>query len=406
MHFTMSTEKLSGRGKDMVPLADDFVPGPGHVICAKGKQAKQHPANRMLKNLVQSKLKEYSECPSKLERSFIVSAILKTIRQNGGFVRNINGKWFDIGDRNSKEKIGQLFRDNLSHMFKSSTKAKASIRRQKRNSSGDSASGSSNDSDKNESPPQRAKSTYTFPISEVTIDTSAPQPDAAKSNGKQYTMEVSDLEPIPLADATVAQFGSMEYDTSSSAVSSNASSFDSSMHDLYSHLSCSVLSSTTANTMASSQFNNSAFQQQQANNANVAMDNQQQQSLLSSLQVQSGVALPSPYALRAQLALSGHFSNYQNNNTSPLSIDQSNFLLSSLQAPSSAMLPESLEPTPIAPTSTHLLARQQQLQRQQQHQQQQQSSTNTTNSAAGDSNTEEEQCAQSSLKAQWKRQFE
>ena len=148
---------MSRRGKHMIKMPASFVPGVNHVICAKGKEAKKHPANKKLKVLVNNSLDRYSDCPSKLERSFIVSKILATIRQGadadldnidnvptdavpsseatpesflkGGFVRQVKGKWYEVGDRNAREKIGQAFRDSLHTQFRSSTKAKASIRR-------------------------------------------------------------------------------------------------------------------------------------------------------------------------------------------------------------------------------------------------------------------------------------
>ena len=148
---------LSRRGKQMIEMPPSFVPGVNHVICAKGKEAKEHPANRKLKVLVNASLDRYSACPSKLERSFIVSKILATIRQGedadlnnidnvptdtvpsseataesflkGGFLRQVQGKWYEVGDRNAREKIGQAFRDSLHTQFRSSTKAKASIRK-------------------------------------------------------------------------------------------------------------------------------------------------------------------------------------------------------------------------------------------------------------------------------------
>jgi hypothetical protein len=428
MHFAMSSEKLfSGRSKDMMLLADDFVPGPGFVICAKGKQAKQHPANRLLRSLVHAKLKEYSDCPSKLERSFIVSVILKKIRQNGGFVRNINGQWYDIGDRNSKEKIGQTFRDSLSHMYRSSTKAKATVRRHnKRSSSGDSDSSSSDSSPPNASSPQAAKSIYNFPTAEVIIDNkSAVEPDTPRSNTANGAMECYDLEPIPLAQVHL-KYPRVNYDATTNG--SNASAFDSSMQDVHSHLSLSSLSSTTDPSMALHNFNSSVFHQQNRNNAaaSATTGSHQPQSLSSSMQVQFRSQVTRPYAIQAQLALPEHYgATYQASSTpgSPPSALENHFLLlSSLQPPSSAMMPSCMEPTPIAPMSAHLLALQQlqlqqqqlqlqqqqlQLQQQQQRRQQQQQQQQQQQPNEGHlSSSHRDQFIESSPRAQWKRQFE
>jgi hypothetical protein len=206
------------RTQEMVELPASFVPGPGFVICAKGKQAKAHSGNRMLRFLVESNLQDYSECPSKLERSFIVSQIIKSIRQNGGFVRSVNERWYDVSDRNAREKIGQMFRDSLSGMFKSSTKAKASIRRQRAASSFFSSSASLSNSSNSSvsSASQQSSMTPTgrvvvttdpvpsFPIAEVEFTPELVTPDfSVKSEVKVNSM---DFEPLPLSQAITVHF--------------------------------------------------------------------------------------------------------------------------------------------------------------------------------------------------------
>ena len=103
--FTMPSRKP--RPMHMIELPADFVPGKMHVICAKGRDAKEHHGNCLLRELVQANLKEYSACDNKLDRSFVVSRILKIFDAEGGFVRQIKGKWYNIGARNAREKIGQ-----------------------------------------------------------------------------------------------------------------------------------------------------------------------------------------------------------------------------------------------------------------------------------------------------------
>ena len=86
------------RTEEMIPLGADFIPGPRHVICAKGQAPKEHEGNRMLRSMIRSKLQEYADCKEKLDRSYIVSQIINTVRRGGGFVRKVNGQWFDIGE--------------------------------------------------------------------------------------------------------------------------------------------------------------------------------------------------------------------------------------------------------------------------------------------------------------------
>jgi hypothetical protein len=126
-------------------IPSSSISGPSDVICAKGRAAKQHAANKWFRSMIQANLKEYEECTTKLERSFIVSKIIKRVRSgspDGGFVRQVDGVWYEIGDRNAREKIGQSFRDLLHYQYRSSTKAKATVRRSNNLNTSDDREGS------------------------------------------------------------------------------------------------------------------------------------------------------------------------------------------------------------------------------------------------------------------------
>ena len=206
----MPASKKPSRTLEMIQLPAGFVPGPSHVICAKGKQAKQHPANRLLKCLVQSHLDDYSACPSKLERSFLVSKLIKLIRQEGGFVRQIGGEWFDVGDRNAREKIGQAFRDSLHTKYKSSTKAKASMRRQRTSvsSSGSVSSFSETDNSFVTAVPSRVPS---IPMKELVLEHKHITPDAEKK--EIFINWVEDIEPLPLPEPFSHHCGDEQHKT-------------------------------------------------------------------------------------------------------------------------------------------------------------------------------------------------
>lgn len=118
---------MLSREDQMQPLRPDFQPGPHDVICARGKEAKSHEGNRRYTALIDASLDRYSQATSKHEKTVIVSQILDLVRHaspDGGFVKQQNGRWHEVGDHMAREKIGQNLRDRLSHMYKSSTKAK------------------------------------------------------------------------------------------------------------------------------------------------------------------------------------------------------------------------------------------------------------------------------------------
>ena len=220
----------------MSPMPENFVPGPQFVICAKGKAAKEWQGNRFLRHLVQVNLQEYSDA-SKLERSFLVSKIVKMIRQDGGFVREIDGKWFEIdrkGDRNAREKIGQMFRDALHTQFKSSTKAKASIRRQRRRATSSSSSSNTSSSSGSSVYSNSQSSVHTptplptssFPITEVAFDSDVPPvtPSSVVYGKTAVELDFRDFEPLPLATAVVMNFDS--------SIRSDESSFDQAIDEM------------------------------------------------------------------------------------------------------------------------------------------------------------------------------
>jgi len=116
-------------------LSPFFQPGAYDVICARGKTAHAHPGNQGFRELVKIHREAYATATTKYQKSQIVSRVTNVVRQSspeGGFVKNINGVWYEVGDRAAKEKIGQTMRDLLHKKYTSSTKAKARVRIQKR----------------------------------------------------------------------------------------------------------------------------------------------------------------------------------------------------------------------------------------------------------------------------------
>jgi len=126
---------LYGNGHGKRQLSPTFQPLCYDVICARGKTAHSHEGNRRFRELVKLHQEAYANAPTKYHKSLIVSHITNTVRTasvEGGFVKNIKGIWYEVGDRAAKEKIGQTLRDLLHTKYSSSTKAKARVRVQKR----------------------------------------------------------------------------------------------------------------------------------------------------------------------------------------------------------------------------------------------------------------------------------
>lgn len=117
--------------KDLLqPLPNDYCPNEHDVICAKGNDARNHPGSKVLREHIQSYMDDYKVIESRIDRAFIVSAIIQQIKSTGGrFIRRKGGGWAEIGDRNAREKIGANFRDLLHERYSSSARAKSTRRK-------------------------------------------------------------------------------------------------------------------------------------------------------------------------------------------------------------------------------------------------------------------------------------
>ena len=74
-----------------------------------GKVAKEHAGNRWYRFLLAEHLHEYAEATTKPEKSAIVIKIMTIISRyskRGGFVKQVDGVWHDVGDSHAKEKVG------------------------------------------------------------------------------------------------------------------------------------------------------------------------------------------------------------------------------------------------------------------------------------------------------------
>lgn len=106
-------------------LPDGFQPTESEVMIGRGRKILQHSGNVKLRELVQSKAKDYCKSGDKTLKSFIISEIgnrIKRESQHGGFVKKdgSNGKWYVVSDSCVRATIAQTFRDCLSPNYRSS----------------------------------------------------------------------------------------------------------------------------------------------------------------------------------------------------------------------------------------------------------------------------------------------
>jgi hypothetical protein len=122
---TVACGAKTGRSR----LGVDFQPSNLSVICGRGRQH-NHLGNQRFRMLAGTFVEEYSRAETKTTKSNLVFNIVTMIRQAGGtFCKYEKGVWFEVGDRLAREKVSAFFRDILHTQYRSSSKAKTTLRR-------------------------------------------------------------------------------------------------------------------------------------------------------------------------------------------------------------------------------------------------------------------------------------
>jgi hypothetical protein len=124
---------VAGSKRGKFPLGGDYEPSDFSVICGRGKESFDHVGNCRFRILTTSFLESYSQAVNKKARSAILSEIVAMNRQAGGnFCRYEEGEWCEVGDHCAREKVSTLLRDLLHTQYRSSAKAKLSLRKARR----------------------------------------------------------------------------------------------------------------------------------------------------------------------------------------------------------------------------------------------------------------------------------
>lgn len=128
----LQKRKSKGPDKTKTPLPLDFEPQSYTVLCGRSRECYEWMGNRRFRVICNMYLQQYLDALGKLEKSRIVTTVMKAIRQGnkaGVFVTYESGRYYEVSQRTAREKVGGFFRDSLPAEYRSSAKAKLARKR-------------------------------------------------------------------------------------------------------------------------------------------------------------------------------------------------------------------------------------------------------------------------------------
>lgn len=116
-------------------LPPDFEPCPYSVVIGKGSASSKAIGNQRIRVLASAMLPRYTEAKNRAEKTRVINDLIETVHNaapGGSFVQFKNGRWWSVGEHAAREKIGYIIRDLLQDRYKSSSKSKATMRKQRK----------------------------------------------------------------------------------------------------------------------------------------------------------------------------------------------------------------------------------------------------------------------------------
>lgn len=90
---------------------------PTDVLCGRGKTSFNHVGNRRFRDIIANSVDKYNSAKSRLEKSMVVHSIVEQVKKvKGRFLKQdrFSGRWYELDERQAKEKVGHAIRDATS----------------------------------------------------------------------------------------------------------------------------------------------------------------------------------------------------------------------------------------------------------------------------------------------------
>lgn len=115
-HHKAMKEPLSERTLSQPSSLTVFdTPGENDILLGRGRLIEGSPGNIRLKRIIASNIAKY-ERASRFERTSVAHAVYLRLKQSGSkFLRKEGGRWFEVDEQTSRDKISHTFRNLRRH---------------------------------------------------------------------------------------------------------------------------------------------------------------------------------------------------------------------------------------------------------------------------------------------------
>lgn len=180
---SVDTSSSRIRKSKNTPLGNDYVPSNYDVLCGRGKESFNHVGNRRFRVTIGMNLKKYMEAQTKIQKTLVVVSIVDMIRSlspNGGFVKqDADGKWYEIGDKLARAKVGHALRDLIVSLKRSEERKTAK-----------------------QHVPQSQQAILLQRGKNAKLESPLDLPDSVQSSSLNKTLNDGDVEPLPVKETS------------------------------------------------------------------------------------------------------------------------------------------------------------------------------------------------------------
>lgn len=107
-------------------LPPEYKPSAYDVICGRGKGSYNKPGNKKFRAIVRRHVPAYLAAPTKFDKSSVLIEIIEKVKaQDGGkamFVSSKKGRWYEIPEEKTREKVGHCLRETIAALEEAPTK--------------------------------------------------------------------------------------------------------------------------------------------------------------------------------------------------------------------------------------------------------------------------------------------